>query len=155
MGPDAMIFVFWMLSFKPTFSLSSFTFINRLCSSSSLGIIKPYQHTKCIYLQINSFALQRFLVLLCFECRYDLENFHCKPLSRWEFECPRNSKHLIPFIAFLCSLRRLKLRQLALKIVYSGWWLRRVCSTKFFTICVFSSSCFKKYCSVVCAAAEG
>ena len=26
MGPDAMIFVFWMLSFKPTFSLSSFTF---------------------------------------------------------------------------------------------------------------------------------
>ena len=25
MGPDAMIFVFWMLSFKPTFSLSSFT----------------------------------------------------------------------------------------------------------------------------------
>ena len=26
MGLDAMIFVFWMLSFKPTFSLSSFTF---------------------------------------------------------------------------------------------------------------------------------
>ena len=36
MGPDAMIFVFWMLSFKPTFSFSSFTFINRLFSSSSL-----------------------------------------------------------------------------------------------------------------------
>ena len=33
MGPDAMILVFWMLSFKPTFSLSSFTFINRLFSS--------------------------------------------------------------------------------------------------------------------------
>ena len=27
-GPDAMILVFWMLSFKPTSSLSSFTFIN-------------------------------------------------------------------------------------------------------------------------------
>ena len=27
MGPDAMILVFWMLSFKPAFSLSSFTFI--------------------------------------------------------------------------------------------------------------------------------
>ena len=26
MGPNAMIFVFWMLSFKPTFSLLSFTF---------------------------------------------------------------------------------------------------------------------------------
>ena len=36
MGPDAMIFVFRMLSFKPTFSLSSFTFIKRLFSSSSL-----------------------------------------------------------------------------------------------------------------------
>ena len=35
-GPDAMIFVFWMLSFKPTFSLFSFTFIKRLFSSSSL-----------------------------------------------------------------------------------------------------------------------
>ena len=36
MGPDAMIFVFDELSFKPTFSLSSFTFIKRLFSSSSL-----------------------------------------------------------------------------------------------------------------------
>ena len=40
MGPDAMIFVFWMLSFKPTFSLSSFTFIKRLFSFSSLSAIK-------------------------------------------------------------------------------------------------------------------
>ena len=32
MGPDAMILVFWMLSFKPTFSLSSFTFTKRLFS---------------------------------------------------------------------------------------------------------------------------
>ena len=30
MGLDAMILVFWMLSFKQTFSLSSFTFIKRL-----------------------------------------------------------------------------------------------------------------------------
>ena len=33
MGPDAMILVFWMLHFKPTFSLSSITFIKRLFSS--------------------------------------------------------------------------------------------------------------------------
>ena len=33
MGPDAMILVFWMLSLKPTFSLSSFTFIKRELSS--------------------------------------------------------------------------------------------------------------------------
>ena len=40
MGPDAMILVFWMLSFKPTFSLSSFTFIKRIFSSSSLYAIR-------------------------------------------------------------------------------------------------------------------
>ena len=40
MGPDVMILVFWMLSFKPTFSLSSFTFIKRLLSSSSLSAIR-------------------------------------------------------------------------------------------------------------------
>ena len=34
MGLDAMIFVFWMLSFKPDFSFSSFSFIKRLFSSS-------------------------------------------------------------------------------------------------------------------------
>jgi len=40
MGLDAMIFVFWMLSFNPAFSLSSFTFIKRLYSSSSLSAIR-------------------------------------------------------------------------------------------------------------------
>ena len=30
MGPDIMILVVWMLSFKPAFSLSSFTLIKRL-----------------------------------------------------------------------------------------------------------------------------
>ena len=34
-----MVFVFWMLSFKPGFSLSSFTFIKRLFSSS-LSVIR-------------------------------------------------------------------------------------------------------------------
>ena len=38
MGPDAMISVFWKLRFKPTFSLSSFTFINRFFSSSLSAI---------------------------------------------------------------------------------------------------------------------
>ena len=38
MGPDAMILVFWMLSFKPTFSLSSFTFIRQpICLTISIA----------------------------------------------------------------------------------------------------------------------
>ena len=40
MGPDAMILVFWILSFKPTFSLSSFTLIKRIFSSSLLSVIR-------------------------------------------------------------------------------------------------------------------
>ena len=52
MGPDAMIFVFWMLSFKPTFSLSSFTFIKRLFSSSSLPAIWV---VLCAYLRLLIF----------------------------------------------------------------------------------------------------
>ena len=40
MGLDVTVFVFWMLSFKPTFSLTSFTFIKRLFSSSSLSAIR-------------------------------------------------------------------------------------------------------------------
>ena len=39
-GPDAMILVFWMLNFKPTFSLSSFTLLKKLLSSSLLSAIR-------------------------------------------------------------------------------------------------------------------
>ena len=38
-GLDAMILVFWILSFKPAFSLFSFTFIKRFFSSSLLSAI--------------------------------------------------------------------------------------------------------------------
>ena len=40
MGLDIIIFVFWMLCFKPAFSLSSFTFIKRLFSSSLLSAMR-------------------------------------------------------------------------------------------------------------------
>ena len=40
MGVDAMIFLFWMLSFKRTFSLSSFTFIKLLAGSGGAGMGK-------------------------------------------------------------------------------------------------------------------
>ena len=39
-GTDAMMLIFWMLSFRPTFSLFSFTFINRLFSSFLLSAIR-------------------------------------------------------------------------------------------------------------------
>ena len=49
MEPDAMILLFWMLSFKPGFLLASFTFIKRLFSSSSLSAIRvTYAYVICI-----------------------------------------------------------------------------------------------------------
>ena len=54
MGPDAMISVFSMLSFTPTFSLSSFTFIKRLFCSSLLFAIRVVSSA---YLRLLIFLL--------------------------------------------------------------------------------------------------
>ena len=62
MGPDVMILVLWMLSFKPTFSLSSFTFIKRLFSSSLLSAIRVVSSA---YLRFLIF-LPAILILACF-----------------------------------------------------------------------------------------
>ena len=40
LGPDAMIFLFCMWGIKPTFSLSSFSFIKRFLSYSSISAIR-------------------------------------------------------------------------------------------------------------------
>ena len=61
MGPDVMILVFWMLSFKPAFSLSSFTFIKKLHSTSSLSAIKV---VPSVYLKLLIF-LQAILIPAC------------------------------------------------------------------------------------------
>ena len=54
MGPDVMIFVFWMLSFKPPFSLSSLTFIKRLFSFllSSIRVVSSVYLTSLIFLPV-------------------------------------------------------------------------------------------------------
>ena len=60
MGLDTMSLVFWMLSFKPAFSLSSFSFIKRLLSSAYLrlliflpAILIPTWHFAWCTLHIN------------------------------------------------------------------------------------------------------
>ena len=66
MGPDAMILVFWMLSFKSTFSLSSFTFVKRLFSSSLLSAIR-WCHLciwGCWYFSLPSFFFS--FIIVCF-----------------------------------------------------------------------------------------
>ena len=60
MGPDAMILVFWMLSFKPAFSLSSFTF-KRLFSCSLLSAIRVVSSA---YLRLLFFSWQSWFQLV-------------------------------------------------------------------------------------------
>ena len=60
MGPDAMILVFWMLSFKPTFSLYSFTFIRRLFSS----LLSAIRVGSSVYLRLLIF-LPAVLIPAC------------------------------------------------------------------------------------------
>jgi len=54
MGLDAMILVFWMMSFKSALSLSSFTLIKRLFSSSLLSAIRVLSSA---YLRLLIFLL--------------------------------------------------------------------------------------------------
>ena len=54
MGPDAIILVCWMLSFKPAFSLSSFTLIKRFFSCSLLAAVRVVSST---YLRLLIFLL--------------------------------------------------------------------------------------------------
>ena len=54
MGQDTKFFVFWMLSFKPAFSLSSLNFMKRLFSSSLLSAIRVVSSA---YLRLLIFLL--------------------------------------------------------------------------------------------------
>ena len=59
-GPEAIILVFWMLSFKPTFSLPSFTFVKRLFSSS----LSALRVVSSAYLRLLIF-LPKILIPAC------------------------------------------------------------------------------------------
>ena len=63
MGPDPMILVYWMLSLKPTFSCSFFTFIKRLFSSSLSAI----RVVLSAYLRLLTFLLA-ILIPGCASC---------------------------------------------------------------------------------------
>ena len=90
MGPDAMILVFWILSFKPAFSLSSFTFINRFFSSSSLSAIRVVSSASLSLL----IFLPAILIPACASsspafhimyssCKLDKQGNHIHPFPIW------------------------------------------------------------------------
>ena len=61
MGPNAMILVFWTLSFKPAFSLSYLTFIKRLFSFSLLSAIRV---VSSVYLRLMIFLRESWFQLV-------------------------------------------------------------------------------------------
>ena len=61
MGPDAMILVFWMLSFQPAVSLSSFMLIKRPFSSS---LLSAFRVVSTAHLRLLVFLLA-ILILGC------------------------------------------------------------------------------------------
>ena len=80
MGPDVMILVFWMLSFKPTFSLSFFTFIKGLFSSCLLSAVRVVSSA---YLRLLIFLLAILIPTCassCFTWFHPNFYFHLKHL---------------------------------------------------------------------------
>ena len=75
MGQHAMIFIFVMLSFKPAFSLSSFTFIKRLFSSSLLSAIRVMSSA---YLRLSIF-LPAILIPACASSSLALHMMYSTP----------------------------------------------------------------------------
>ena len=86
MGQDAMILVFLMLSFKPSFSFSSFTFIKRLFSFSLLSAIKVVPSA---YLRLLIFLLAILIpacassswafVMMYFACKLNKQDDNIEP----------------------------------------------------------------------------
>ena len=100
MAPDAMILVFWMLSFKPTFSLSAFTFIKRLFSSSSLSAVRV---VSSVYLRLLIFLLATLIPVcdsssLAFHMMYSAYklNKHSDDIQTWCTPFPIWNQSVVP-----------------------------------------------------------
>ena len=107
MGLDAMIFVFWMLSFKLTVSLSSFTFIMRLFSSSSLYAIRVVSSA---YLRLLLFLLA-ILIPACASSSpafcmmysaYKL-NMQGNNIQPWHTPIPIVNKSVVPCLVLIVA----------------------------------------------------
>ena len=91
---------FWMLSLKPAFSLSSFTFIKRLLSSSSLSAIRVVSSA---YLKLliflpailipicSSFSLAFCMIYSAYKLNKQGEN-----IQPWHTPCPVLNKSVVP-----------------------------------------------------------
>ena len=114
MGTDAMIFIFWMLSFKPTFSLSSFTFIKRLFSSSLSAIsvvlsayLRLLIFLPAILIPVGASSSPAFLIMYsAYKLSKQGNNIQpwCTPFPIWNQSVPRP----VLTVGFLICIRFLR-----------------------------------------------
>ena len=89
MGPDSMILLFWMLSFKPAFPLSSFTYIKRLFSSSLRSTIRVVSYA---YLRLLVYISQQFWFQLVLHPAWHLVwcTLHISSKAEWQYTALTN-----------------------------------------------------------------
>ena len=109
MQPDAVILVFWILSFKPAFSVSSFTFIKRPYSSSSISAIRVVSSA---YLRILIFLL----AILIPACASSSLAFH---MMYSAYKLSKEDDKIQPWLYAAFSFYKFHLH----KIFEYSWWL--------------------------------
>ena len=103
MGPDAMILVFWMLSFKPTFSPSShqeafeflFTFCHKggvICISEVIDISPSNLDSSCAS---SSLAFRMMYSAYKLNTQVDDIQHWCTPFPIWNVCCSMSSSNLL------------------------------------------------------------
>ena len=96
-GQVAVILVFRMLSFKPASSLSSFTFIKRLFSSSLFSAIRVVSPA---YLRLLIFLQQSWFQLVNYQNQCLLTSVKC--LAIYNLEIKKSCPIYLPFKRPLC-----------------------------------------------------
>ena len=130
MGPHAMILVFWMLSFKPAFSLYSFSLIKRLFSSFSLFAIRVVSFcrditlptkvclVKAMVFPVVMYGCESWTVKKAGHQRTDaFELWYWRRLLRVPWTARRSKQSILKEISPGCSLEGLMLK---LKLQYFG-----------------------------------
>ena len=118
MGPDAM------LSFKPAFPISSFTFIKRVFSSSSISVIMVVSSA---YLRLLKFHPE-ILIHTCassslafhmMNCAYKLNK--CGDILPWCTPFPTLNQSVVPCLILICFLTCIQVSQETGKVVWYSY----------------------------------
>ena len=138
MGPEAMILVFWMLGFKSTFSLSSFTFIKRLfffayCRKRFVICISEVIFLSAILIPAHASSSPAFLMMYS---AYKL-NKQSDNIQLWHTPFLIWNQSVVLFSSKCCFLTFIQISQEAGEVVWYSHLLKN------FPMCVCCDSQWK------------